>query len=107
MKALTFREIRNIVHSICETVDTEYDDTVNVQDAIIESCAEYFIYHGDVWCVAAGMRFEYFDSWYDAEQNLESLLDGCTTDERLFIIVHECLQLLVADAHENGDHLPS
>ena len=46
-----------------------------------------------------GMRFGYFDAWYDAEQ----ALDGCLTERD---IAHECLRLLVQDAHENGDHLP-
>lgn len=108
MKALTFQEIRNIVHSICEEVDTNYDDTVDVQDAIIESCCEYFIYHGDVWAAAAGMRFEYYDAWFEAEQATFDYLPVDTDiDRRLFVVAHECLQLLVMDAHENGDHLPS
>jgi len=108
MKALTFREIRNIVHSICEEVDTHYDDSVDVNDAIAESCHEYFIYHTEVWAAAAGMRFEYYDAWFDAEQATFDYLPSDTdTDRRMFVIVHECLRLLVQDAHENGDHLPS
>ena len=108
MQAMTFQEIRNIVHAICEDVDTNYDDSVDVNDAIIESCTQYFIYHSAVWEAAMGMRFQYFDAWYDAEQLLEGegLLDGYDSDERLFIIVHDCLTMLVQDAHENGDHLP-
>ena len=108
MKALTFQEIRNIVHAICEEVDTNYDDSVDTNDAIIESCTQYFIYHGDVWTAAMGMRFQYFDAWYDAEQSLEGegLLDGYDSDERLFIIVHECLTMLVRDEHEYRAHLP-
>jgi hypothetical protein len=107
MKALTFQEIRNIVHSICEEVDTHYDDDCDTYDAIAESCNEYFIYHTDVWSAAAGMRFEYFDAWYDAEQALDGCLNDLDTDQRMFVIVHECLRLLVQDAHENGDHLPN
>ena len=107
MKAMTFHEIRNTVHAICEEVDTNYDSDVDTNDAIAESCNEYFIYHGDVWQAAMGMRFEYFDAWYDAEESLKGLLDGYDTDARLFVITHECLRLLVEDAHANGDHLPS
>ena len=106
MKALTFQEIRNIVHAICEEVDTNYDDDADTNDAIIESCNEYFIYHTDVWSAAMGMRFEYFDAWYDAEQALDGWLTERNSDDRMFIIVHECLTMLVRDAHENGDHLP-
>ena len=106
MKALTFQEIRNIVHAICEEVDTNYDDSVDVNEAINESCNEYFVYHTEVWAVAMGMRFEYFDAWYDAEQSLEGCLGDMDSDMRLHVIVHECLRLLVQDAHENGDHLP-
>jgi hypothetical protein len=96
MKALTFGEIRNIVRSICEGVDTNYDDTTDVQDAIAESCHEYFIYHGDVWAAAAGMRFEYYDAWFEAEQNTFDYMPTDTDiDRRLFVIVHECLLLLV------------
>ncbi len=105
MKALTFQEIRNIVHAICEEVDTNYDDSVDVNDAIIESCTQYFVYHTDVWEAALGMRFEYFDAWYRAEEALDGCLTERDTDDRLFILVHECLTLLVQDAHENGDHL--
>ena len=107
MKALTFQEIRNSVHDICREVDTAYDDTVDVQDAILESCHEYFIYHTEVWKAAMGMRFEYYDAWFDAEQATFDLLpDDTDTDRRLFVTVHECLRLLVQDAHDNGDHLP-
>lgn len=105
MKALTFREIRDIVHSICEEVDTNYDSDCDTYDAICESCTEYFAYHTEVWSAAAGMRFEYFDAWYDAEQALEGCAADWTMDEYLFVIVHECLRLLVQDAYENGDHL--
>jgi len=105
MKALTFREIRKIVHDICREVDTNYPDDVDVQDAIAESCNEYFVYHTEVWAAAMGMRFEYFDAWYDAEQALDGCLTERDSDDRLFIVAHECLRLLVLDAHENGDHL--
>lgn len=105
MNALTFREIRNIVHDVCREVDTAYDDDADTNDAIDESCNEYFVYHTEVWAAAMGMRFEYFDAWYDAEQALDGCLTERDTDDRLFIIVHECLRLLVQDAHENGDHL--
>ncbi len=107
MKAMTFQEIRNTVHAICEDVDTNYDSDVDTYDAIAESCNEYFIYHTDVWSAAAGMRFEYFDAWYDAEEQVIAAgLNDMNIDQTLFIIVHECLRLLVQDAHENGDHLP-
>ena len=106
MKAMTFKEIRDTVHQICWEVDNNYDDSVDVQDAITESCHEYFIYNADVWSAAAGMRWEYFDAWYDAEQcALYDTLNDLDTDQRLFMIVHECLRLLVQDAHENGDYL--
>ena len=105
MNALTFQEIRHIVHDICRDVDNCYDDDVDTNDAIDESCNEYFVYHTEVWAAAMGMRFEYFDAWYDAEQALDGCLTERDTDDRLFIIVHECLRLLVQDAHENGDHL--
>ena len=105
MKALTFSEIRNIVHDVCREVDTAYDDDADVQDAIAESCNEYFVYHTEVWAAAMGMRFGYFDAWYDAEQALDGCLTERDSDERLFVTVHECLRLLVQDAHENGDHL--
>ena len=106
MKAMTFQEIRNTVHSICEEVDNNYDDTADTNDAIIESCAEYFIYHTEVWAAAMGMRFEYYDAWSDAEQALDGCMGDLEPDQRLFVIVHECLTLLVQDAHANGDHLP-
>jgi hypothetical protein len=105
MKALTFHEIRNVVHSICETVDAEYDDTVDVQAAIAESCHEYFIYHGDVWAAASGMRFEYYDAWFEAEESLDGCLTDRDMDDSMYLIVHECLRLLVQDAHDNEDHV--
>ena len=100
-----FQEIRNIVHDICREVDSNYDSDVDTYDAICESCADYFIYHSDVWKVAAAMRFEYYDAWFDAEQALDGCLTDYDTDARLHVIVHECLRLLVQDAHENDDHL--
>jgi hypothetical protein len=106
MKAMTFHEIRNTVHAICEEVDTNYDSDVDTMDAISESTSQYFIYHGDVWSAAAGMRFEYFDAWFDAEQVFEDSRTGLDIDSTLYAIVHECLRLLVEDAHANGDHLP-
>lgn len=105
MQSLTFKEIRDIVHDICREVDENYSDDVDTYDAIAESCNEYFVYHSEVWQVAMGMRFQYFDAWYDAEQALEGCAADWTMDEYLFVIVHECLRLLVQDAHENGDHL--
>jgi len=105
---MTFQEIRDHVHSICSTVDNEYDlETVDVQQAIQESCHEYWPMWNDVWSAAAGMRFDYYDTWWDAEQRYDGALNDVDTDQRLFIIVHECLRLLVEDAHENGDHLPT
>ena len=106
MNSMTFQEIRNTVHDICREVDNNYGDDVDTHDAIAESCAQYFVYHSNVWEAAMGMRFEYFDAWYDAEQALDGCLEGRDMDDRMFIIVHECLRLLVEDAHENGDHLP-
>lgn len=106
MNALSFKEIRDIVHDICREVDTNYDDDVDTQDAIAESSHEYFIYHTEVWKAAMGMRFDYYDTWYDAEQALDGCLNDCDSDQRLFIVTHECLRLLVQDAHENGDHVP-
>ena len=38
MDALTFQEIRNIVHRICEDVDTEYRSDVDTYQAINERC---------------------------------------------------------------------
>lgn len=106
MNSLTFQEIRDIVHDVCRDVDENYGDDVDVNDAIAESCNEFFVYHSEVWQVAMGMRFQYFDAWYDAEQAMDGCLDwNPSTDERLFVIVHECLRILVQDAHENGDHL--
>lgn len=106
MQAMTFHEIRNIVHSICEEVDTNYDGTTDVHAAIAEACHEYFIYHGEVWAAAGGMRWEYFDAWFEAEQATYDYLPPDTDmDRRLFVIVHECLLMLVQDAHDNGDHL--
>ena len=108
MQALTFGEIRSIVHSICREVDSNYKLTgwESAQEAIAEQCFEYFIYTSCVWKAAMGMRFEYFDAWLDAEQAMEGCADGRPIDEYMFAIVHECLRLLVQDAHENGDHLP-
>ena len=108
MKALTFGEIRAIVHGICREVDENYDLSgwESAQDAILESCSNYFVYHIEVWGAAMGMRFEYYDAWFDAEQALEGCAADWTMDEYLHAIVHECLHLLVQDAHENGDHLP-
>lgn len=103
-----FHDIRNIVHDICREVDTNYDDDVDTYDAICESCADYFIYHVEVWEAAHALRFEYHDAWFDAEIALEGCLaPELTLDMRLSAQVHECLRLLVQDAHENGDHLPS
>ena len=105
MQPLTFNEIRNIVHDICREVDENYGDDVDTYDAITESCSSYFIYHTEVWQAAMGMRFQYSDAWYDAEQALDGCLTERDSDDRLFIVAHECLRLLVLDAHENGDHL--
>ena len=107
MKAMTFHEIRDTVHSICESVDTDFSDDIPVDQRMDELCHEYWPMWGDVWQAAMGMRFEYFDEWYDTEESMTVLLDGYDTDARLFIIVHECLRLLVRDAYSNGDHLPS
>lgn len=104
MKGLTFHEIRNIVHAICEEVDNNYDDDADTYDAICESCQDYFIYYGDVWEAAMGMRFGYFDAWDDAEQALEGCEADWTVDMYLSAVVHECLRILVQDAYENGDH---
>ena len=104
MKALTFQEIRNIVHAICEDVDNAFSDDIPVGQRIDELCHEYWPMWGDVWSAAAGMRFEYFDAWYDAEEQAGELMG--TIDEQLFKVVHDCLTMLVQDAHENGDHLP-
>ena len=101
---MTFQEIRNVVHSICDAVDTDFSDDIPVDQRIAELCHEYWPMWGDVWSAAAGMRFEYFDAWYDAEEQAEAT---GTVDEQLFTLVHDCLRLLVQDAHENGDHLPS
>lgn len=104
---MTFQEIRDHVHSICETVDSEYDlDMVDVGQAIQESCHEYWPMWSTVWDAAEGLRFEYYDTWYDVDENYIS--DGNdTVDERLFTLVHECLRVLVEDAYHNGDHLPT
>ena len=105
---MTFQEIRDHVHSICSTVDNEYDlETVDVDTAIEESCNEYWPMWSTVWDAAAGLRFEYYDTWYDAEQRYDGVLNDMDTDQRLFIIVHECLRDLVKVAYQNGDHLPT
>ena len=104
MNALTFQEIRNIVHSICETVDSEYDlETVDVEEAIRESCHEYWPMWTDVWAAAAGLRFEYYDTFFEVSE----YFTDTDIDSRLFNVVHACLALLVEDAHMNGDHLPN
>ncbi len=105
MRALTFQEIRDIVHDICKQVDTEYDSDCDVYDAICESCSQYFIYHTDVWSVAMGMRFEYHEAWFEAEEAMAGSTANWIADEYLYAIVHECLRLLVDDAHANKDHL--
>ena len=102
---MTFHEIRDHVHSICETVDSEYDlDTVDVSDAIRESCHEYWPMWTDVWAAAAGLRFEYYDTWFEVDEAYEGPIDNL--EAHLFNMVHVCLVLLVEDAYSNGDHLP-
>ena len=105
MKALTFQEIRNFVHSICEDVVTEYSDDVDTYQAITELCKDYFWRSADSWAAAAGMRFNYHGAWMAA-----ALMQDTTADleigERLYNCAHDCLVILVMDAHENGDHLP-
>jgi len=104
---MTFQEIRNVVHSICDNVDTEFSDDIPVDQRIDELCYQYWPFWGDVWSAAAGMRFEYYDAWFDTERSLDGCLTDRDMDDIMFTLVHECLRLLVQDAYENGDHLPS
>lgn len=105
MDALTFQEIRNIVHRICEDVDTEYSDDVDTYQAINELCKDYFWRSADAWMAAAGMRFNYHWAWMDAEERQDTTAD-LEIGERLYNCAHDCLVMLVEDAHSNGDHLP-
>ncbi len=58
----------------------------------------------DVWSAAAGLRFEYYDTWFEVDEAYEGPIDNL--EAHLFNMVHACLVLLVEDAYSNGDHLP-